>query len=707
MAFAAPQRYRAPNGGSVFLPPEVAEGLVGLEPDLPPVAVDTPAIPTPPPIDQGMLAAPPVLAPPEEPTFSGAVADVVRPELVRDLPGATGPAQSPPPAPRPVPPPVTAADIRAGGYAPVLEQQREASTMRREAGAEQIAVDTRGAEEEARALAASGERDEAREAERARIQQETIADIAQRSAAIDSEIDRIANTKIDASIRNPVVSAIAMAMGAIGQALAGKTDGSNPALDMILKQRDANVQRQLAERDSAVRTVGLRRDQLAGMRQRLTDSNALYDGLAAAETRRIRNELGRVAASTKSASGQANLMRLDADLAADEATHLAGAKDKQFAFDDREKQRIEQERSNREAERARREGLAEQRAGRMDRRTEFGEEMAYKYASLDSTRQAAIAKAKSEGNTKEAEDLRKYGVPGVKNKDGSVPKARDEKTAGQLTAKIKAAGEINDIINEVLAIRDNVGGEIRALNSDESQKLQALQARLNIVAKEGTEGLSSENDMKLLAGAVGAADIQSLRSRTAGLKAGRDRTTAALNRELRLNFPEVDPVKFANMYEKTPAQTAEEKQFSTAIQKPKLSIDAAETEAMKLAKEQIRAREGLGPTALIPEKFNDEILAAKKQAAAEYKEIAPATRALIQMHGGVAARPGAQGDASFKMLLKLSEQGETRKIREAALEALQQAGAASGAPTRDDSGNTIAVPAGTSTPAEFLQPRVR
>ena len=149
----------------------------------------------------------------------------------------------------------------------------------------------------------------------------------------------------------------------------------------------------------------------------------------------------------------------------------------------------------------------------------------------------------------------------LKNADGKDFKAPDAESARVLRQKMTAASEINDIIDEVLAIRDKVGGESSLVNSPEYQKLKAAEHRLTVLAKEGTQGMSSDEDMKHLAGALGADDITSFRARAAGLEAGRDRTTQALNKALQSNRYTGKPIDFPNRWVAPPETTKENKAY--------------------------------------------------------------------------------------------------------------------------------------------------
>jgi hypothetical protein len=132
---------------------------------------------------------------------------------------------------------------------------------------------------------------------------------------------------------------------------------------------------------------------------------------------------------------------------------------------------------------------------------------------------------------------------------------KDEAT--KLRKQMAAATLVVDIIDEIESIRDRVGGESEWGNSPERQRLDVLQNQLIILQKSGTEGMSSDEDMKKLAAAVGAADVASFRSRAAGLKQGRISTVANLNAELKARNYDGEPIKFPDK-RKAAAKTPDE-----------------------------------------------------------------------------------------------------------------------------------------------------
>jgi hypothetical protein len=138
--------------------------------------------------------------------------------------------------------------------------------------------------------------------------------------------------------------------------------------------------------------------------------------------------------------------------------------------------------------------------------------------------------------------------------DGSKLLAQDKEQRQKMDAKMVAAREVAEIIDEVLFIRDSVGGESDTFNSDERQRLEVLQSRLAILMKSGTEGMSSDSDMQRIAAALGASDVASFRTRAAGLLEGRQRALSQFNKELETMGYDGTPVDFANKYKRPKAK---------------------------------------------------------------------------------------------------------------------------------------------------------
>lgn len=253
------------------------------------------------------------------------------------------------------------------------------------------------------------------------------------------------------------------------------------------------------------------------------------------------------------------------------------------------------------------------------------------------------------------------------NKDGTPWKARSKEVADELAKNYAAAEDVTAMIDEILDIRDRVGGESTTFNSDDAQRLGVLENQVLKRVKEGTHGMSSDADMAVLKAAVGAKDITSFRAKAAGLEKGRERVIASLNRDLRYrgNYTG-DPIAFENPYRKAPATTSEETQRKTLLKAPAISIDEADRQAAAIV------RKRLGDDFKNP-KNAAAASAEMASLAADYKDISPDQKIAIRKLGDLAGGTGPKAEQAEKDLSDIATSGHTEKIRAAAQEALMSA----------------------------------
>lgn len=311
-----------------------------------------------------------------------------------------------------------------------------------------------------------------------------------------------------------------------------------------------------------------------------------------------------------------------------------------------------------------------------------------KRVDLDAQKIAAEQQRLEEERAKAAkDDVRKYGIGGpakavvqpdgsitvragepLMNADGTVFKARKEEEAAKLSKMSTAAGEAVDIIDEIIAIRDRVGGESSVFNSDDKQRLDVLQNRLVILIKGGTEGMSSDEDMKKIAAAAGAADVRSFRARAAGLEKGRERIVQEYNRTLRSNQYTGPTIEFPNRFAGgAPAATADEVRLKNLLVKPSVSIANAETQAMRIARARMVAAGEISDVGRqnIDEKTSRKLLDTADRIAKNYKDISPE-----QIEGiDALAAAAATDQQAAKDLAFIAKAGQTAKIREYAAQA--------------------------------------
>jgi hypothetical protein len=132
---------------------------------------------------------------------------------------------------------------------------------------------------------------------------------------------------------------------------------------------------------------------------------------------------------------------------------------------------------------------------------------------------------------------------------GDLFRARTVKEAEAARTKVQAARQLVNYIDEILAIRDRVGGESSWGNSDDYQRLKVLASNIRLLKKSDTQGMSSDKDIEIIADAVGAASPASFRARAAGLKRARAIVESQLNGFLHDGQGyQGPPIKFRNLY---------------------------------------------------------------------------------------------------------------------------------------------------------------
>lgn len=277
-------------------------------------------------------------------------------------------------------------------------------------------------------------------------------------------------------------------------------------------------------------------------------------------------------------------------------------------------------------------------------------------------------------------------APPLVQRDGKTRfEAGTKEEAAELRKKVDAASEINSIINDVLEIRDRSGGETAAFNSDDYQRLKTLENKLQLLGKQGTQGMSSDKDMEAIRGALGAADITSLRERAAGLEEGRDRTTSALNSALSYSGYNGKEIKFARGNTK-PENTPADEAFKSLIKKPATNIDEAEKEALRV----IRTRRTGAPDG--PWASQEQAVEAVREArreAADYKDITPAQKYGIEDLGVVAqyGKTPAEKAVARANLVTAVTAGGTAAIRDKAKSVLDSLNLSETA-SREQTGDT-------------------
>lgn len=173
------------------------------------------------------------------------------------------------------------------------------------------------------------------------------ADATADQAATDAKLseyttlkDKIANTKIDREVHHPVLAAISLALGAIGQAMM-KGD-KNPALDVLWKTIDRRVEGQMADIEQMKAVAGMTKEEVANFREKASNRIAMHNMLIAGESDRAAKTVEEMVARTNSEVVRANGMNLAAQLREKGAVAVQNAAQAQLASEQRDKHHKDQ-----------------------------------------------------------------------------------------------------------------------------------------------------------------------------------------------------------------------------------------------------------------------------------------------------------------------------------------------------------------------------
>jgi hypothetical protein len=522
--------------------------------------------------------------------------------------------------------------------------------------------------------------------------------------AYDKAVEQEAKYKVDDGRRwnnlstgRKVLAGISVILSGLGEALQHKS-GPNPAISMIMDALKDDVAAQVREREQLGRVVDRRRNSIDMYRQQTNDLREAGNLKLAEEYKRTADQLEATAAKYASPKAKLNAMNAAAQFDL-EAQKLLGASAEAKFNRDVQRQQVAISRA----------GVGAQYARLNEDKRQFDEnlkirknELLIEAGRLEQAGQAAQAKALKEEAARNNElampappkvvmgadgkpVLNEDGTPKISraaplvNEDQTTWNAPSKEIRAELGKKYAAAAEVTALIDEALAIRDRVGGESAAANSEDYQKLKVLEARLQLLAKSGTQGMSSDKDMEALRSALGAADLTSFRSRAAGLEEGRARTIDELNTSMRyLGNYTGGRIDFDSNRYKGSTTTAEDQAFKSAV------TDSSGSDRARIQVDYANRAK------------TDPAGAAKaRDAALADARVPAATRQLVDVQAATLTSSGASAQDKIRarmMLEKVVEQGQTEAIRNYAQNALQTGGILGGAGGEATGGVT-----GTST----------
>lgn len=520
-----------------------------------------------------------------------------------------------------------------------------------------------------------------------KIRDTALAEARKKSAEIDAAAQRIADTKID-----PTVGGIgAVLMGVIGGLIQGKTGSPTntgiEALKAVIQQR-FEVQR--ANLASQREGLGLRRNAVADELARIGDDYHQAEVFRAAALKHADDQLA--TEQLKYAPRGTTFLRI-----ADMRGQVAA--EQQRAQIERDNELFNKGMKLQEAARAQQAADETRRHNRASEGLQFAQ---IKSAEADRklAREQRLEDKATERADKEAERVRQFtlssprpmvavddkGKPVVgadgkpvtaaqrfTNADGKPWELGSPERTAAMEAKLVTASELSDIIDEVKDIRENIGKGVVPW-SEARQRLNVLEERATLIAKQGTQGMSSDKDFDALRGSVGSRDFKSFMNISATLDEARNRTASALNTAMRAANYTGPAVTFANKYGEKAQQTVDE------IRLEKLLTDPGrdETELRKVALAQERARTD----------NSEEAWSAYRAATASAFEATPYQRDAIAQLGVAALGPADDPEATKarQKLAKVAEEGPTstlRRLAKSALESTALRDASSGATQPD------------------------
>ena len=266
----------------------------------------------------------------------------------------------------------------------------------------------------------------------------------------------------------------------------------------------------------------------------------------------------------------------------------------------------------------------------------------------------------------------------------------DAQERAKMTNQINVATELNQIYGRIRDLRVKSGGASAVFNDNDFQELEQLGARVLVLTKKGTEGMSSDEDMGWLGKVAGTKDITSFRDQAKRLEVAQARTNAALDNAMRTARYTGPPIQLAGSGPTT-TNTPEEDKLQKLIEKPGsdrkvLGEEFRKELAARTKGMSIEERQAFGPDIGTDVTFNLDgspvypINASPQQREAldavvqGFKSgISTEQRDGIARLGAAARGQGLDAEAARKALQKIVEEGQSSGLRAAAKSTLFEA----------------------------------
>lgn len=440
---------------------------------------------------------------------------------------------------------------------------------------------------EARAMEQAGfDRAEQVRADAAAEQAARAAGLAEKQKAFDSAVRTEAEYKIDDNRRyknlgtgKTVLFWISAALSGLGDALM-KRSGPNMPLQMLQQAIEQDVAAQVREREQLGKRIGIQRNSIENYRQITGDMADAAKLKLSEEYDRTAQQVRLVAAKYGSDKAKLRAETMAVQLEGQAAQIRAGTAEAAFG---RDVQR--QQLANARAQI----GISAGNLALNRKQFEWTKEMQGKQLQIEA------AKLDQAGNTKGAEDVRKFGVPlppvAVLDENGKptgetraggalVLTNATEKEAEALREKVVQSNRVIDITDELRQIVAETSGAGRKFSdwtgSPQAKRMQVLKEEIVGLRKSGTTGMSSDADMARLERAAGVNSLTDLRGAAAALDEAREQTIKGLHTAIRGRGGDPSSFVYADPLANRPVQTAEDAAFKESL-KSNTGFGAAQT----------------------------------------------------------------------------------------------------------------------------------
>ena len=499
------------------------------------------------------------------PMGTGVEPDLTAPPPMPPRAPAAGPGSAPgaPPAARPAPAPAPGSEA---AFAQNEAQYGMAVTDEQKAVQDQARIEAEQSAQQADLLQKrNDELDRQNEAAQAKRDREA-AQLDDLRGKHDTAIKEWASAKVDdshfyksRSTGQEIAMAISLALSGIGEALQGR-GGRNPALDLINKYAENDVNAQIRERDNLRDKATMAGSAVDRFRGLMGDNESARQALLAATKERAANQIEQAAKAYGSPAALARGEQAAAQLRASAAEHSAQATQGVWQRGQAQRSLDEQIASRKASTGLGYANLKQSNqhfyASLADKAIDRATGLAMDAAKLGAGERAAQGKAAQDqqkeiaaraigGAPRLATDdqgapiVDRSGAPQVtyeplKQADGSVF-LPDEKSAPKLRDMKASADVINQFIGGIKRGIAEHGGESGYFQSADWQRTKSASAGVTLEMKNAYQlGALSESDVKLVEGLLGSTDPTSfVHDATAGLEAARQGINSKLNSTLR------------------------------------------------------------------------------------------------------------------------------------------------------------------------------